>query len=85
VSVFNIEYSSEAFSQLKDLDRAVAERITKKIASTLENPKLFFKSLSGRPEYKLRVGDYRLIADIDEQKKVIFIRSLGHRKNIYKK
>ncbi len=32
-----------------------------------------------------RVGDYRVIADIDENRKVIMIRTLGHKKNIYKR
>ena len=34
--------------------------------------------LVGRSEYKLRVGDYRVIADIEENSRVIIIRSLGH-------
>ena len=40
--------------------------------------------LVGRSEYKLRVGDYRVIADIEENSRVIIIRSLGPRKNIYR-
>ena len=40
--------------------------------------------LVGRIELKLRVSDYIVIADIDEKRRVIIIRSLGHRKNIYK-
>lgn len=82
---FSVEYSSEAFSQLKDLDKTVAKRIIKKVAGAIEDPRHFFKRLTGRPEYKLRIGDYGLIADVDEVNKVIFIRSVGHRRNIYEK
>ncbi len=62
-----------------------ARRIIKKVETTLDNPHLFFKRLTGRPEYKLRVGDYRLIADIEETRRTIFIRSVGHRRDIYRK
>ena len=41
--------------------------------------------LVGREEYKLRVGDYRVIANILNKEKKVVVRSLGHRKNIYKK
>ena len=82
---FSAEYSAEAFSQLKDLDKAVAKRIMRKIESALDDPHQFFKRLSGRPEYTLRAGDYRVIADIEEARKIIFIRSIGHRKNVYEK
>lgn len=71
--------------QLDRLDKQVAKRIINKVDSSLDNPRLFFKRLSGRKEYKLRVGDYRVIAEVDEEKKTILIRSLGHRRDIYEK
>jgi mRNA interferase RelE/StbE len=76
-------YSEEAVARLKALDKATAKRIIRKITGSRANPHLGFKRLAGRPEYKLRIGDYRVIADIDESKKVILVRTLGHRKNIY--
>lgn len=82
---FTVEYSAESLLQLRDMDRAVAKRIINKIESTQNDPHRFFKRLVGRPEYNLRVGDYRVIADIEEGRKIIFIRSLGHRKNIYER
>lgn len=82
---FQIQYSSEAVVQLRKLESIAAKRIIKKIESSLNDPHTVFRGLSGRDEYKLRVGNYRIIADIDEANHVIFIRSLGHRKNIYNK
>ena len=85
MAIFSLEYSAESLSQLKRLDKAVVKRIIKKIESTQNNPHLFFRRLTGRPEYKLRIGDYRVISQIEEQNKIIFIRSIGHRKEIYEK
>jgi mRNA interferase RelE/StbE len=84
VTDFDIEYSDEAIFQLKGLDTQIAKRIVQKIESTRSDPHRFFVRLIGRTEFKLRVGDYRVIAEIEENRKVIIIRSLGHRKNIYK-
>ena len=54
-----------------------------KIISTKENPFHYFIRLEDRTEYKLRVGDYRVIADIDKAEIKILILQIGHRKNIY--
>ena len=82
--MFKVIYSEEALYQLKKLDNDTAKRIIEKIGESGENPVHFFKRLAGREEYKLRVGDYRIIADIMQKEKTIFIRSMGHRKKIYK-
>ncbi|EQD79750.1 plasmid stabilization system protein [mine drainage metagenome] len=81
---FEVEYSEESLFQLRGLDIPVAKKIILKIESTRSDPHRFFVRLVGRTEYKLRVGDYRVIADIEENSRVIVIRSLGHRRNIYK-
>jgi mRNA interferase RelE/StbE len=81
---FEVEYSGESLFQLRGLDISVAKRIIRKIESTRNDLHRYFVRLVGRAEYKLRVGDYRIIADIEENKRVIIIRSLGHRRNIYK-
>ena len=81
---FEVEYSEETLFQLRGLDIPVAKRIIQKIESARSDPHRFFVRLVGRSEYKLRVGDYRVIADIEENRRVIIVRSLGHRRNIYK-
>ncbi len=43
-----------------------------------------FERLTGRTDYKLRVGDYRAIADISQKNKTIQVTLIGHRKNIYR-
>ena len=50
-----------------------------------ENPFHYFERLKGRNDYKLRIGDYRVIADIDSNKKIINVTLAGHRKDVYDK
>ena len=52
--------------------------------STKDNPFHYFERLKGRKDYKLRIGDYRVIADIEESQNKIKVTVIGHRKNIYK-
>ena len=40
--------------------------------------------LQGRSEFRLRVGDYRIIYDVDQQQNVLYLLTLGHRREIYR-
>ena len=75
---YRAEYSAEAVRTLEGFDRSSASRIIRKIDSIPDNPSRYFVRLSVRPEFKLRIVDYRAILDIDERRKIIFIRSIGH-------
>lgn len=47
------------------------------------SPLHFFKRLEGRPDFRIRIGDYRAIADIDFARKMITVTAIGHRKDVY--
>ncbi|MDE1762360.1 MAG: type II toxin-antitoxin system RelE/ParE family toxin [Candidatus Micrarchaeota archaeon] len=81
---FELQYSADAVLHLEALEKSVARRIVNKLDRAKGNPHQFFKRLVGRPEYKLRVGDYRVIAELDTRRHVIFIRSVGNRRDIYR-
>ena len=83
--MFEAIFSDEALSFLKKLDNKSAERVADKIGESLAAPERFFKRLSGREEFRLRIGDYRAIARILKQEQKVFIISIGHRKNIYER
>jgi mRNA interferase RelE/StbE len=83
--MFIVLYDEEALQNLEKLEKKIRKRIFEKIASTKEKPFHYFERLTGREEYKLRVGDYRIIAEIDEKVKRITVLFVDHRKNIYKK
>lgn len=68
---------------MSKLQKDISRRIVEKLLSTKENPFRYFQRLEGRPEYKLRIGKYRAIADIDS--KTIRVTLIGHRKNVYER
>ncbi|MDO8656625.1 MAG: type II toxin-antitoxin system RelE/ParE family toxin [Nanoarchaeota archaeon] len=82
--MYEVIFDDESIEFLNKIPREVKERIFNKIISAKENPFHFFERLTGREDYKLRVGDYRVIADIDRGNNLIKVTVIGHRKNIYK-
>jgi mRNA interferase RelE/StbE len=83
--MYEIIFDKKAIEFLNKLDYKNKERIFEKIITTKEKPLRYFQKLTYRDEFKLRVGSYRVIADIDNNLKKIKIRLIMHRKNIYKK
>jgi mRNA interferase RelE/StbE len=78
-----IIYDKKSVDFLKKLPYKIRERIVLKISQAKEDPGRFFERLEGRADYKLRIGDYRIIADITPIR--IQVTKIGHRKDVYKK
>ncbi len=70
---------------LYKLPKETASRIIAKVKEAKENPFHFLEHYEGEDCYKLRIGDYRALIDVNLSKKEMKIMVLGHRKNIYKK
>ncbi len=79
---FQIIWSDPAIRQLKKLDRSVARRIFDKVGELTENPHRFVQKLVSSPYYRLRVGDYRVILDIQGDVLRILVLKVGHRASI---
>lgn len=86
--VWQIKFSATAKKQLKKLDHPVQKNILrylKKRIETVEDPQrygtLLRETLSGL--WKYRIGDYRLICEIQEENIVVLVLQVGHRRKIY--
>lgn len=82
--MYEIIFDKIAKKQFSKLDIQLQTRIIKTLERIRIRPHHFVKSLSGSPYFRLRVGDYRVILDIQNNKLIIIVLELGHRKNIYK-
>ena len=83
--MWQILFTPRARKDLLFLEKETTKRVVSKIEKSAEKPELLFERLVGFPYYKLRAGDYRIIAVLDFDKKIIGIRRIGNRENIYKK
>ncbi len=81
----SVIYDEKVLDFIANLQPDVRKRIIDKISDAKENPHHFFEKLTGRSDFKLRVGDYRLIADIDDSISQIAFTYIEHRKSVYKK
>lgn len=80
---FEIIWSDSAARQLRQLDRTVARRIFDKVGQLADRPHRYVQKLVNSPYYRLRVGDHRVILDIQENVLRILVLKLGHRESIY--
>jgi len=83
--MWSIEWSGEAQRDILGIEKKIAERIVRKLDSIVSDPMRYFERQVGSDEYKLRVGDWRVLALFYYDKKIIWIEKVDHRKNIYKK
>ena len=83
--MYKLIFSKLAIKQLSKLEKNIKERIWEKLQLCKENPFRFLEHLEQIKGFKLRVGDYRLIIDVDNNREIIEVLKLGHRKNIYER
>ncbi len=81
--MYEIEFTDKALKQLEKLERDVQGRILATLERIRIRPEVHVKKLVGEFGYRLRVGDYRIIVDIEKDKMRILIIKIGHRRNIY--
>jgi len=81
---YDVIFSDKSLKQLKKFEKEIQERIIKALERIRIRPELHVTKLIGDPGYRLRVGDYRVILDIDQGKLLILVLRIGHRKAIYK-
>ena len=80
---YDVKIKPKALKQLKKLPKEITERILKKVVFIKDTPQSFMKKLESKNIWRLRVGDYRVLIDIYEDKRLIEIIKVGHRKEIY--
>ena len=85
---FRIVFSEKALKQLKKIDRSTAYLITGWLIKNIEvcsNPRQHGKGLTAdrSGQWRYRVGSYRIIVDINDEKVLVLVLEIGHRKNIY--
>ena len=82
---YNLVYTRRAEKDIKKLDSSIKSRIGNALLKLQDNPLLYSEKLSDPAlgTYKFRIGDYRVIFDI-EGTDVVILR-IGHRREIYKR
>lgn len=82
---YDVIFSDKALRQLKRLERDVQGRIIAVLERIRIRPEAYVSKLVGDRAYKVRVGDYRILMDIDKNELRILVLKVGHRKKIYRR
>ena len=85
---YKVEFSKRALKDLKKLDKHTVSLIlgwVRKNLEDCENPRLHGKELTAdkKGQWRYRLGDFRLLAKIEDERIIILILGVGHRREIY--
>lgn len=86
---YKVQFTKRAMKDLKKLDRSTSALIlgwVRKNLENCENPRLHGKGLTANRsgQWRYHIGDYRLLAEIEDNIITILILNIGHRSDIYK-
>ena len=89
MTTWKIEFNSKAKKEFNNLNSFIRKRIEKFLEklSLIENPKQIGHALTGNftGHWRYRIGDYRIVCEINEDIITIKIVRVQHRKDVYKK
>jgi mRNA interferase RelE/StbE len=85
VARYSLQIKPSAGKELDALDDALFARIDRKIMALAENPRPpgCKKLKGGDKDWRIRVGDYRVVYTIDDQKLLVEVTRIRHRKDVY--
>jgi mRNA interferase RelE/StbE len=82
--MYQVVIERQAQKQLAKISPPYYQSIVAALQNLATNPRpQGYKKLKGRPGFRIRVADYRIIYQINDQVLTIFIIVIGHRKDIY--
>jgi mRNA interferase RelE/StbE len=83
---YSVEILLRAVKQLEKLPPEVYPRIRESLVALANEPRpAGCLKLRGREGWRLRVGDYRIIYEIDDETRRVVILDIGHRREIYRR
>jgi len=81
--MWSIEWSAKSRNQFKKIDKAEQQKIISSLDECAHDPFKFIKKLKGLPLNSLRVGNYRIILQLVQNKMLIYVVKVGHRSTVY--
>ena len=83
---YTVHIKASAEREMASLPKSVFRAVSKKILDLESNPRpQRCKKLSGRHEYRVRVGDHRILYVVDDPVKAVEIVAVGNRKDVYRR
>ncbi|MBT7237829.1 type II toxin-antitoxin system RelE/ParE family toxin [Candidatus Woesearchaeota archaeon] len=81
--MYKLIFDTRALNFLNKLNKKDKKRIWNKLEDCKKDPFRFLIPLVGIGSYKLRVGNYRVLIDVENKIRILSVVKIGRRKNIY--
>ncbi len=85
ITIWTVVYTTKAEKDLEKLGERIAKKVILLMDEIAKNPYESLEKLTNLPLYKFRVGEYRGIVDIINDKLILHVIKIKHRSQIYKK
>jgi mRNA interferase RelE/StbE len=82
---YKIEIKKSAAKEIENLPSVVLKRVVTHIQELGNDPRpVGYKKLSGDEKYRIRVGDYRILYEIEDEVVTVYVVKVAHRKEVYR-
>ena len=83
---YSVELAPAAKRQVRKLDRAIQERVIRRLEALGKDPRPHgVEKLEGvESTYRVRLGEYRIVYEIQDKILVVLVLKVGHRKEVYR-
>ena len=82
---YSIFFKESVRKDLESIPKRDLQRIMERIASLADNPRPpGSEKLSGQEKYRIRQGNYRIIYSIEENRLIVMVVKVGHRREVYR-
>lgn len=83
---YSIAYAPSVAKAIRKLDKSTARRLIHAIGALASNPRPSgcTQLKGGGGEFRIRVGDYRIVYDIQDDELLVLVLKVGHRREVYR-
>ncbi|MBD3809103.1 MAG: type II toxin-antitoxin system RelE/ParE family toxin [Sulfuricurvum sp.] len=82
---YKIEIKKSAAKEIENLPSVILKRVVSHIQELGSNPRpMGCRKLSGDEKYRIRVGDYRILYEIEDEIVMVYVVKVAHRKEVYR-
>lgn len=86
MELYSLEFAPSVRKDLRKIDRQVVPKLLSAMEDLRKDPRpASSKKLTNEDLHRIRVGQYRVLYQIEEFRLVVFVVKIGHRKEIYRK
>ncbi|MBU0629278.1 MAG: type II toxin-antitoxin system RelE/ParE family toxin [Nanoarchaeota archaeon] len=82
---YAVKWHPQAFKILKKLPDILIQRVLSKMDIVMQDPFHFLEHYEGENLYKLRIGDYRALIEVNSEQKLLLVQVFDHRAKVYKR